>query len=161
MIPDACCQFSLGRRFLGRLPRGGDLNRCIEIFCRRAAIQTASFSVIGSVSSCTLGVFDQSQQVYVTIKETEPFELAACTGNVSLEDGNPIVKAHAVLGNEKGKIIGGRIFSETLVFGGELDLQELIGDPLTRSYDQETGLMLWNMPLENAAAQAGKRQSLI
>jgi predicted DNA-binding protein with PD1-like motif len=147
MIPDACCQFSLGRRFLGRLPRGGDLNRCIEIFCQRAAIQTASFSVIGSVSSCTLGVFDQSQQVYVTIKETEPFELAACTGNVSLEDGNPIVRAHAVLGNEKGKIIGGRIFSETLVFGGELDLQELIGDPLTRSYDQETGLMLLSMPL--------------
>lgn len=147
MGPENYRQFSLGRHFLGRLPQGGDLTRSIEIFCRHAAIQTASFSVIGSVSSCTLGVFDQTQQVYVTFKETEPFEIAACTGNVSLKDGNPIVKAHAVLGNEKGKIIGGRIFSETLVFGGEIDLQELIGDPLTRSYDQETGLMLWNVPL--------------
>ncbi|MFY9942908.1 MAG: DUF296 domain-containing protein [Desulfobacterales bacterium] len=147
MEPGAFRQFSLGRRFLGRLPQGGDLTRSIEIFCQRAAIQTASFSVIGSVSSCTLGVFDQTQQVYVTIKETEPFEIAACMGNVSLNDGNPIVKAHAVLGNEKGKIIGGRIFSETLVFDGEIDLQELVGGPLTRSYDQETGLMLWNVPL--------------
>lgn len=147
MEADCCRQFNLGRRILGRLPHGEDLITFIELYCRHAAIQTASFSVIGSVSSCTLGVFDQTQQVYVTSKEKEPFEITACTGNVSLKDGDPIVKAHAVLGNAKGKIIGGRLFSETLVFEGEIDLQELIGDPLTRSYDQKTGLMLWNVPL--------------
>lgn len=51
--------------------------------------------------------------------------------------------AHVVLGDEQGNTIGGHLFSESIVFAGEIDLQELIGEPLERSYDETTGLLLW------------------
>lgn len=139
-----CFEYQPGRRFVGRLPHGKDLITSIENFCTVSAIQMATFSVIGAVSSATLGTYDQKQHVYVTFTENSPMKILLCTGNVSKKDGDPAIHAHIVLGDEHGKIIGGHLFSETLLFAGEIDLQEITGKPLERVYDNTTGLMLWN-----------------
>lgn len=128
---------------LGRLPYGKDLIVAVEGFCADHAIQTAVFSVIGSVTSATLGSYDQNQQVYVTFKKEEPLEIVHCTGNVSLKDGKIAVHAHAVLADINGQTVGGHIFSETVVYAGEIYIQELSGKPLEREYDDTTGLSLW------------------
>jgi len=138
-------EFKPGRRFLGRLPHGKDLITSIEDFCKASSIQMATFSVIGAVSSATLGAYDQKQQVYATFTQEEPHEIVSCTGNVSLLDENPVVHAHIVLGNLEGKTIGGHVFSETIIYAAEIDLQELTGTPLERAYDDTTGLMLWKI----------------
>ncbi len=139
-----CSEFKLGRRLLGRLPHGKDLITSIENFCTASDIQAATFSVIGAVSSATIGAYDQKQQVYVTFTENMPMEVVTCVGNVSLKDQAPVIRAHIVLGDERGKIIGGHLFSETVIYAGEMDLQELIGKPLERVYDRTTGLFLWS-----------------
>ena len=140
-----CSEFKLGRRFLGRLPHGKDLIASIEDFCIESSIQMATFSVIGAVSSATIGAYDQKQQVYVTFTEKMPMEVITCVGNVSLKDQAPVIHARIVLGDEHGKIMGGHLFSETLLYAGEMDLQELIGKPLDRVYDRTTGLFLWSV----------------
>ena len=139
-----CSQFKLGRRLLGRLPHGKDLITSIENFCTASDIQAATFSVIGAVSSATIGAYDQKQRVYVTFTENMPMEVVTCIGNVSLKDQAPVIHAHIVLGDERGKIIGGHLFSETILYAGEMDLQELIGKPLERVCDRKTGLFLWS-----------------
>ncbi|MBU4287459.1 MAG: DNA-binding protein [Proteobacteria bacterium] len=141
----SCFEFKPGRFFLGSLPYGKDLIESVEGFCKEASIQMAFFSVIGSVSSVTLGCYDQKQQVYVTFSEEAPLEIIACIGNVSVKEGSPFVHAHIVLSDEKGKITGGHLFSETIIFAGEINLQELTGKPFERAYDNKTGLMLWNL----------------
>lgn len=143
MEPLTCSEFKPGRRFLGRLPFGKDLIKSIEDFCLASSIQMASFSLIGAVSSYTIGAYDQKQQVYVTETETAEREILNCIGNISVLDGKPFVHAHIVLGDQKGTTIGGHLFSETLLFAGEISLQELIGKPLERAYDERTGLNLW------------------
>ena len=140
-----CSEFNLGRRLLGRLPHGKDMITSIEDVCIASDIQTATFSVIGAVSSATLGVYDQKQHVYVTFTESAAMEIVNCIGNVSLKDKIQVIKSHIVLADEHGKIIGGRLFSETILFTGEIDLQEMIGEPLERVYDDKTGLRLWNL----------------
>ncbi len=140
-----CSEFKLGRRLLGRLPHEKDLITSIEDFCIASNVQTATFSVIGAVSSATIGVYDQKQHVYVTFTENTTMEIVNCIGNVSLKDKSPITQAQIVLADERGKIIGGRLFSETILFAGEIDLQEMTGKPLERVYDDKTGLMLWNL----------------
>ena len=140
-----CSEFTPGRRFVGRLPHGKDLIRSIEDFCKASSIQTATFSVIGAVSSATLGAYDQKQQVYATFTEEGPLEIVTCSGNISLVDEEPVVHAHIVLANLEGKTMGGHLFSETILYVGEIDLQELTGTPLERSYDDTTGLMLWKI----------------
>jgi predicted DNA-binding protein with PD1-like motif len=132
-----------GRNFIGRLPHGKDLIKSITSFCRHEQIQTATFSLIGAVLSVTLGAYDQKQQVYVSDQKTAPLEIVACEGNISLKDGEPFVHAHAVLAEEDGTTFGGHLFSETIVFAGEIQLQEWRGAPLERVYDPQTGLMLW------------------
>jgi uncharacterized protein len=105
----------------------------------------AKFSVIGAVSSATLGAYDQKQQVYATFTQEEPLEIVSCTGNVSLLDQEPVIHAHVVLGTLEGKTIAGHVFSETILYAGEIELQELTGTPLERAYDDTTGLMLWKI----------------
>ena len=140
-----CSEFTLGRRFVGRLPHGKDLITSIEDFCKESSIQMATFSVIGAVSFATLGAYDQKQQVYATFTQEEPHEIVTCTGNISLLDENPVVHAHIVLGDVEGKTIGGHLFSETTIYVAEIDLQELTGKPLRRAHDHTTGLMLWTL----------------
>jgi predicted DNA-binding protein with PD1-like motif len=135
--------FEVGRCILGRLPYGKDLLRTIEGFCAQQSIQTGVFSVIGAAKSVMLGSYDQNQQVYVTFEKKEPLEIVHCTGNVSLKDGRVAVHAHAVLADRNGQTIGGHIFSGTVVYAGEIHIQELLGKPLEREYDDTTGLSLW------------------
>ena len=143
MKKPSCFEFQQGRIFVGRLPHGKDLILSVEEFCEDASIQMATFSVIGAVSSATIGAYDQKQQVYVTVKEEAPLEIVSCMGNVSLKDGKPFIHAHILLADEQGKTIGGHLFSETIIYAGEINLQELTGKPMKRTYDNDTGLMLW------------------
>lgn len=137
--------FEPGRCMLGRLPHDKDLIKAIEDLCARNSIQTGVFSIIGAVKSVTLGSYDQNQQVYVTCKKEEPLEIVHCTGNISLKEEKVVVHAHAVLADIDGKTIGGHIFSETIVYAGEIYFRELLGKPLEREYDKMTGLLIWNL----------------
>ncbi len=140
-----CSAFEKGRCVLGTLPYGKDFVKTIEDFCVQESIQTGVFSVIGAVMSVTLGSYDQNQQVYVTYNKEEPLEIVHCTGNISLKDGRVAVHAHAVLADINGQTIGGHLFSETPVYAGEIYIQELLGKPLKREYDDTTGLSLWKL----------------
>jgi len=136
--------FKRKRSFAGRLPFQKDLISSIEGFCNETGIEMAVFSVIGAVSSVTLGYFDQKQKVYISFKKEAHFEIASCSGNISKKDNKPFVHAHIVLTDEKGNAIGGHLFSETIIFAGEFFIQELSGNPFARKYDPQTGLMLWS-----------------
>ncbi len=60
---------------MGRLPHGKDLITSVENFCKETSVETGVFSLIGAVSSATLGAYDQKQQVYVTFKEEGDLEI--------------------------------------------------------------------------------------
>lgn len=140
-----CSEMKLKKSFTGRLPHNKDMITSIENFCLQNSIEMGWFSLIGAVSSVTLGYYDQKQMVYVTSKTDCHLEIASCSGNISLKDGKPFVHAHAVLTDENGKAVGGHIFSETIIFAGEIYIQAFTGKPLEREHDDQTGLMLWNM----------------
>lgn len=139
----AAPEFERGRCLLGRLPHGKDLVGAVEDFCVNHSLQTAVFSIIGAVTSATLGAYDQKQQVYVTLQKRGPLEIVHCTGNVSLKNGKPTVHAHGVFADIHCQTMGGHVFSETEVFAGEIYIQELLGTSMARTYDEQTGLFLW------------------
>jgi hypothetical protein len=136
--------YEAGCSYLGRVAHGADLIAAVEGFCIEKKLETAVFSMIGALTSATLGAYDQKQQVYVTFKKDGPLEIVHCTGNVSFKDGETMVHAHAVLADIDGTTVGGHLFSETLVFAGEIFIRELVGPRLDRGYDEQTGLWLWS-----------------
>jgi uncharacterized protein len=142
-MSDHFSQYNAGRIFIGRLTSREDIIRTVENFCRRHGIKLAAFSVTGAVSLFTIGVFDQKQQVHVTSRNEIPMEIISCTGNITLYGENAHVKAQIILADQLGKTSGGCLFSDTLLFDGELQLIELLGPPASRVYDQDSGRMLW------------------
>lgn len=138
MLPE---EYKNGRRFLIRAAHGRDLIGALRKFCIDRKVTTAVFTVTGTVSSYTIGTYDPKQQVYVTYSEEAALEIAACSG-ILMVDANPSVSANIVLADQQGKTVGGRLFSDTIVYCGEMDIQELVGKPGIRLYDQITGATL-------------------
>jgi len=135
--------FRSGRRFLEPLPAGKDLLKSVESLCEEHSIQMGVFWLIGAVTSATWGVFDPEQRVYVTRNETGPFEIITCSGNLSMKDDHPVASAKILLMDETQRVWGGHLFSDTLLFYGELNLEEVEGYPRERQYDADRGLFLW------------------
>lgn len=115
-----------GRHVAGSLPNQKDLIGSIEAICRRHAIENATFSVIGTVSSATIGVFDPVQKVHVTHLEKVATELLSCWGSFSTNGGKPCVNANVILSDQQGRLTGGHLFSETIVHDAEIDLRERV-----------------------------------
>ena len=51
--------------------------------------------------------------------------------------------AHATLAGHDGACVGGHVAPGCVIFACELILQELVGEPLEREFDEVTGLPLW------------------
>ncbi len=110
---------------MGDIPADEDLIRVIENFCESLDISRGFFSVLGTATLYTIGTYDPDQQVYVTSMEKGPCEILSCTGNIFVENGAPGIRASIVLADHKGKVTGGRLFSETHVTRGEVIITEL------------------------------------
>ncbi len=142
---------------MGRLPGGEDLIAAVVAFCRQAGLHTAVFSVVGTVAAYTIGAFDPVQQVYVTENEIAPFDIAACRGNVSMKGSELSVRAHICLADAQGRVVAGRLFSETPVREAEIELLEITGPVFDRRYDSSLGLDLWPQRIPGAGAANGER----
>lgn len=140
-------QVDLGRAFIGRLPTDGDLLEALYSVCQEKNIRLGIFSVIGALRSVKLGYYDQQLQKYVeSVRLEGKFEISVCTGNISLKDEDVFVHAHITLGDQDGKAFAGHLMPGAVIFAAEYFIQELRGPDMTRSYDDQTGLSLWNMP---------------
>lgn len=137
-------EYSPGRLLMGNLPHGKDIFASIEALCRAASVRTAAFSVRGVVLSYTIGAYDPQQQVYVTTSASSPMEIISCSGSLSSRNGAVETSAHIVLADDQGAVTGGRLFSDTRIFSGEIQLQECIGPPPVWAYDDTTGQMIWH-----------------
>jgi predicted DNA-binding protein with PD1-like motif len=136
-------EFARGRRIVARLPHGGDLAAEIGAVADTYGMVTAEVRAIGALQRARLAFYDQASQTYREFAVDDPVELLALVGNISRRDGATAVHAHATLGRPDGTCVGGHVVSGCTIFACELVLQELVGDPLERERDPQTGLTLW------------------
>ncbi|MFC1877294.1 PPC domain-containing DNA-binding protein [Thermodesulfobacteriota bacterium] len=109
-------------------------------------MKTAVFTVMGRIASATIGVYDQKQQVSVTHIEKTATEVVSCLGNVTQQDGSPVVTAKIILADMKGVTTAGHLFSQTIVTQAEMAIQEILDITLKRTHDSETGLSILKQP---------------
>jgi len=110
-------------------------------FARRERVAAASFQAIGALRSATLGYFDWERKEYRKIPVDEQVEVLSLLGDVALEDGEPKVHAHAVLGRSDGSTRGGHLVEAHVRPTLEVILVES-PDHLRKEHDPETGLAL-------------------
>lgn len=124
------------------LQHGSDVMKAIREAAANLSIDAGFFSVIGALSSVDLAYYDQNEKVYRQRSFEGAFEIASCTGNISLKDGERFVHAHIALADENYNLFGGHLLGGR-VFAAELHIIGLDGEPPVREYDPVTGLFLW------------------
>ncbi len=137
-------EYSRGRRVVARLPHGGDLLAEIAAVADAHGMRAAELRAIGALQTARLAFYDQESHEYGEFAVEAPVELVGLLGNVSRRDGATAVHAHATLAGHDGACIGGHVAPGCVIFACELVLQELVGEPLEREFDEATGLPLWH-----------------
>jgi predicted DNA-binding protein with PD1-like motif len=133
------------RIIVGQLEKGSDLYNSVTRIIQENNIRAGRVTGMGAVQRAKLAYYDQKAMKYSEIELTEPMEIVSMYGNISIRDGKPFAHVHVVLSDEKGNGKGGHLLpGETPVFACEITIEEYDGPELVRTFDERTGLALWN-----------------
>jgi uncharacterized protein len=125
---------------VARCEVGEDLYASLDRLVRENGVASGSLQVIGALSQCRLGIFEDG--AYEWVEHEGALEIASCTGNVSLKDGSPFVHAHAVLTDHHGLSLGGHVGDGCIVNPtAEIHLS-VYEEPISRRLDAATGLWI-------------------
>ncbi len=78
-------------------------------FAKKNQLGGSRLSAIGAFSDVTLGYFDWEKKDYKMIPVHEQVEVLSLLGDVALEDDEPKVHAHVVVGRSDGSTRGGHL----------------------------------------------------
>lgn len=120
---------------------GDELMAGLLQFAKDNNISGSHFTAIGALQSATTGYFDWKQRKYIPTVVDEQVEVLVLAGDIALENGEPKVHAHTVLGKRDGTAHGGHVLKATVRPTLEVVLNETPQD-FRRVHDPESGLAL-------------------
>jgi len=141
----SCREVRLERAFMGRLEHGADLLEELTAVAVANGVRLGRVEALGAVRRATVGFYDQGTRTYAYRTLERPLEITSLVGNVSCNDGKPILHAHITLADEAGHAFGGHLAAGTVIFACEFILQAFSGPEFARGLDEATGLPLWQM----------------
>ncbi len=131
--------------YMGKLQHGADLLEEITQTCNRENIRLGRIQAIGAVQRARLAYYNQKTREYRFFTIDQALEILNLSGNISLKDGEPMVHAHITLADDAGNAYGGHVAPGTVVFACEIVIESFEGPAFERSFDEETGLPLWQL----------------
>ncbi|MFB6212714.1 MAG: PPC domain-containing DNA-binding protein [Candidatus Magasanikbacteria bacterium] len=124
--------------------KGEDFKETFLEFLKEENIESAFFYGLGGFLSVEIAFYDlEGEKEYLTKEIEGPFEVANVVGNVSLQEGELSIHNHVTLGRGDYKSRAGHLVNG--IVGGTLEVKLDVleeGEPLTREFDEETGLDL-------------------
>ena len=91
------------------LDPGEEATDCLTDFARDRGLTGAGLTAVGAFSHAAVGWFDPGAQEYLRTEVDEQCEVLSLVGDVALDDEEPVVHAHAVLGLQDGTTRGGHL----------------------------------------------------
>jgi predicted DNA-binding protein with PD1-like motif len=113
-------------------------------------LSSAHFTGIGALSAATIGFFQVKVREYRTLGISEQVEVLSLTGNIALDQGEPKVHAHIVVGRFDGSTLGGHLLEAHVRPTLEIVMVESPRH-LRRKFDPASGLALLDFGSETAA----------
>lgn len=121
--------------------RGEEVMTRLTEYAREHNLKAAWISGLGGSGTVTLGFYDIEAKTYEWQEFATPLEILNLTGNLAIVDGEPFWHVHGTFGSRDYRVIGGHV--KELVVGLTCELLVTPLDaPLTRTFDDETGLKL-------------------
>lgn len=110
-------------------------------FARQQRLGASHFTAMGGFRNATLGFFNWETKDYKQIPITEQVVVLSLTGDIALQNDEPKVHAHVVLGRSDGSSCGGHLLKAEVHPTLEVILNES-PKHLYRRADGEVGLAL-------------------
>jgi predicted DNA-binding protein with PD1-like motif len=130
------------KTFVIVLDTGDELLSSLRKFAQTEGLAGSSFKAIGALSSVELGWFNWELKKYETaVRLDEQVELLSLIGDIALEDSEPQIHAHLVIGRRDGTAHGGHLLSATIRPTCEIVLTES-PQYLQKKMDAASGLAL-------------------
>jgi uncharacterized protein len=120
---------------------GDEIISGLTTFAKEHRLEASDFTALGAFSSALLGFFEVEQKEYRKIPIEEQVEVLTLVGNITLDEGEPKVHAHVVLGCADGTTRGGHLLEARARPTLELILSESPVQ-LRRRFDAPSGLAL-------------------
>jgi predicted DNA-binding protein with PD1-like motif len=110
-------------------------------FAKDHHLDSSHFTALGAFSDVIVGYFDWTKKEYKRIALPEQVEVLALVGDIALNQGEPKVHAHVVVGKADGTAHGGHLLEAHVRPTLEVVLVES-PQHLQRQSDPESGLAL-------------------
>ena len=140
------------RAFMGTLTDNADVHASLIEVAEKHNIQTASFDLLGGLREVEFRAFDfDSQQRKAPLNFKCPLEIVAGHGTIAMLDNKPHAHLHLAVAYQDPEAPNGIVVlaghaSKAIAFAIEFTLTAYDGNPVHRTLDKGTGLMLWNLP---------------
>ena len=128
------------------LNRGEELHAKLQEFAREHELKGAWVQGLGGSGAMTLGYYNLTEREYEWREFSEPMEILSLQGNLAWVDGEPFWHIHGSFGGCDFASVGGHVKEMTVGLTCELLITPL-DTPLTRTFDDETGLKLLDKTL--------------
>jgi predicted DNA-binding protein with PD1-like motif len=120
---------------------GDEVASTLAAFAKDQQLRASHFSAIGAFQDVTLGYFNWEKKQYVPIRVNEQVEVLSLIGDIALENGQPKVHAHVVVGKADGSAHGGHLLEAHVRPTLEVIVIESEGE-MRKSYDPLSQLQL-------------------
>jgi len=84
-------------------------------FAQKYKITAAHFKGLGDAMHAKVGWYEQSNKMFKIIPINEPAEITSLIGNITINNGKPVVHAHINLADSAGIVHGGHLL-EAFIF---------------------------------------------
>jgi len=129
--------------------KGDEFMNGMVQFAKQERLSASHFTAIGAFSAVTLGYFDRDKKDYLKNPIAEQVEVLSLIGVIALDELEPKIHAHVVVGKSDGTAHGGHILDahvwptlEVVVTASPVHLR--------RKHDPETGLALIDLGAQHA-----------
>lgn len=121
---------------------GDEVAEGLKSFAKAQKLAGSSFKAIGALEAVHLGWFNWETRKYETaVQLEEQLELLSLLGDIALNEGEPQVHAHVVVGKRDGTAHGGHLLAATVRPTCEVILTET-PEHLRKSLDPASGIAL-------------------
>jgi len=121
--------------------KGDEVAGSLLAFAKENKLSASHFTAIGAFERVTLGYFERERKDYKRIHINEQVEVLSLVGDIALDEDEPKVHAHVVIGKADGTAHGGHLLEARVWPTLEVILVES-PQHLQRKVDKETGLAL-------------------
>lgn len=120
---------------------GDEVMAGLQRFAHEHHLGGSHFSAIGAFERATLGYFDWDRKDYRPIAIEEQVEVLSLVGDIAIDEGEPKVHAHVVVGKADGTAHGGHLLKAQVRPTLEVIVVES-PEHLRRQFDPASGLAL-------------------